>query len=308
MEDIKPSIARGWGTGQLYPILKELQSFGMGSRFLMGEVYFVEANAGDDGYDGLSWDKAKKTLAAAITASNANIAAGSTGWAARNTIFIKGDSVKEDIKIFPSKCDVIGCGSNDAFNKTEIKGAHTETQDGTIMSTGFMNIQFVNDGAAAIFTVANLCGLYFTNCDFIAEADSIHAIHITGTTGHDLRVLNCRLINDEYADKFATAGILVATTTTFWNLVIENSYVEGEIGIQVDATNVYNGLINNNTVKATGITINDVSDDIVVTRNRMISAAAKGTLGNVIVYNAALAADNIVTGNDGTIHCPAETA
>ena len=306
MREIKKHIGQGFGKGELYDVLKQLQDLGLA---VGGEVYFVDCNAGSDGVDdGASWDSPYKTLAYAIGVSNANIAAGAHGWASRNTILIKGDSVKEDLTVPPVKCDVIGVGSNDAFNKTEIKGEHAWTGSGTLMSSGFYNIQFVNDGAAAIFTVASLTGLYFGDCDFIAEADSIHAIHITGANGHDLRVINCRLINDEYADKFATAGILVATTTTFWNLVIENSYVEGEIGIQVDATNVYNGLINNNTVKATGITINDVSDDIVVTRNRMISAAAKGTLGNVIVYNAALAADNIVTGNDGTIHCPVETA
>jgi len=307
MLEISKHIGEGFGKGELFDILTELQLFGMGSRFLMGKVYFVEANAGDDGYDGSSWAKAKKTLAAAITLSNTSIGdADYTGYAARNTIFVKGDSISEDLTVPPVKCDVIGCGSNDAFNKTEIKGKHAWTGSGTLMSSGFINIQFVNDDASAIFTVDSLTGLYFTNCDFIAEADSIHAIHITGATGHDLRVLNCRIINDEYADKFATAGILVATTTTFWNLVIENSYVEGEIGIQVDATNVYNGLINNNTVRATNSTITDTSDDCVVTRNRCITAGSEAADTGIDI-KVLLAADNVVTGSGGTIHVPAET-
>ena len=37
----------------------------------------------------------------------------------------------------------------------------------------------------------------------------------------------------------------------------------------------------------------------------MISAADQATLGNVLDYNAALAANNIVTGSTGTVAAPA---
>jgi len=300
MLEIKHSIGRGFGKGSLYDILKELQLFSAG---IAGKVYFVDANAGDDGNDGSSWNKAYKTLATAITASNANIAAGSSGWASRNTILIKGDSVKEDLTVPPVKCDVIGVGSNDAFNKTEIKGEHAWTGSGTLMSSGFYNIQFVNDGAAAIFTVASLTGLYFGDCDFIAEADSIHAIHITGTTGHDLKVINCRMINDEADDPFDTAAILIATTTTFWNLVIKDSFIEGDIGIKIDTTNLYNGILKDCTVKSQGLTLDDDSDDLVTINNRFITAAAN-TDNDMLDYNVALAVGNIATGATNTNWAP----
>jgi len=297
MLEIKESIAQGFGKGELYPILKQLQNMGIA---VGGEVFFVDCNFGSDtALAGNSWDFPFKTLAYAIGVSNTSIARGAAGWASRNTILLKGDSCKEDLTVLPAKCDVVGVGSNDAFNKTEIKGFHIETQSGTIMSTGFYNLQFVNDSAEAIFAVTACCGLYFGDCDFIAEADSIHAIHIIGDTGHDLRILNCRIINDEYNDKFATAGILVATTTTFWNLVIENSYVEGEIGIQIDTTNLYNGLINNNTVKAAASTITDTSNDCVVSRNRCITAGTNAASTGIDI-NALLASDNRVTGSEGT--------
>ena len=301
MLDIKKSVAQGWGTGGLYDILKELQLFSAG---IKGEVYFVEANAGYDGNDGKSWNKAFKTLATAITASNANIAAGSSGWAARNTIFIKGDAVAEDLTVPPVKCDVIGCGSCDAEGKTRITGAHAWTCSGTVLSSGFYNLTFWNDAATAIFTVATLAGLYFGDCDFVASADAIHAIHITGATGHDFKVNNCRFINDNEADPFDTAAILVATTTTFWNLEIKDSYVEGDIGIKIDTTNMYNAWIDNCTVKAVGVAIDDNSDDVVITNNALISAADQATIGNVLDYNAALAANNIVTGSGATITAP----
>jgi len=277
----------------------------MGLPAISGTVYYVEANAGNDNNDGLSWDKAKKTLASAITASNANIAAGSRGWAARNTIFIKGDSVAEDLTVPPVKCNVIGCGSNDADRKSEIKGEHAWTGSGTLMSSGFFNIQFVNDDASAIFTIANLAGLYFENCDFIAEADSIAAIKITGDTGHDLIVNNCRFRVDSANDPFDTSAIQIETTTTFFNLVIENSYVEGNKGIYIATTNCYDSFINNNIIKAVTLCVDDNSDDVVITNNCMISAADQATLGNVLDYNAALAANNIVTGSTGTVAAPA---
>ena len=301
MIEIKKHIGQGFASGELYDVLKQLQNLGLA---VGGEVYFVDCNAGSDGVDdGASWDTPYKTLAYAIGVSNANIAAGSHGWASRNSILLKGDSCKEDLTVPPVKCDVIGVGSNDAFNKTEIIGEHAWTGSVTLMSSGFYNIQFVNDGAAAIFTVDSLTGLYFGDCDFIAEADSIHAIHITGGTGHDLRVLNCRIINDEYADRFATAGILIATTTTFWNLVIENSYIEGEIGIKIDTTNLYNGLINNCIVRATTLCIDDDSADCVITNSRFIADGAN-TANDMLDYNEKLAAGNIATGETSTNNAP----
>ncbi len=45
-----------------------------------GKVYYVEGNAGDDDNDGLTWNTAYKTLAVAMAASHANIAASSSGW------------------------------------------------------------------------------------------------------------------------------------------------------------------------------------------------------------------------------------
>ncbi len=284
----------------LYDILKSL---GNGMAGIGGKVFFVENNAGKDSYNsgaGESWDKAYKTLAFGIQQSNAEIVTSrlgyGRGWAARNTIFCKGDSIVEDLTVPPVKCDIIGCGSTDAFNKTEIKGEHSWTQSGTLMSSGFYNLQFVNDDASPIFAVANCCGMYFKDCDFIAEADSIHAIHITGTTGHDLKVNNCRMINDEYNDKFDTAAILIATTTTFWNLEIKDNYIEGDIGINIATTSMYNAWIDNNVIKAVDECIKDDSNDIIITRNMLLSAQDSSTLSNVVTGSVLLAAGNIVTG------------
>ena len=301
MIEIKKHIAQGFGKGELYPILVQLQNMGLA---VGGEVYFVDCNFGSDSPQfGNSWSTPFKTLAYAITVSNANIAAGAAGYASRNSILLKGDSCTEDLTVPPVKCDVIGVGSNDSFNKSEIIGEHAWTGSGTLMSSGFYNIQFVNDGAAAIFTVANLTGLYFGDCDFVAEADSIHAIHITGTTGHDLKVINCRMINDEYDDPFDTAAILIATTTTFWNLEIKDSFIEGDIGIKIDTTNLRNGILQNCTVVAEDLCLDDDSQDLLVVKNIFIQKSANST-NDMLDYNVDLAAGNIATGETSTNDAP----
>ena len=302
MITIKKHIGQGFAGGELYDILKQLQQLGIG---IGGEVYFVDANAGSDGADdGKSWERPYKTLSYAITASNANIAADHHGWASRNTILCKGDKIQEDLTTAPSKCDVIGVGSNDAENKTHIEGKQIFTQSGTNMSMGWYNLTFSNDAAEAIFTITTPGGVYFGDCDFVARSDAIHTIHLKGTTGHDFIVDNCRIMNDEYADKFATGGILNAVTTTFWNFLIKNSYVEGEYGITIDTTNLYNGLIDNNIIRATGKVIVDTSDDCLITRNRCFTAADAATITTAITYNSVLACDNLVTGDGETLAAP----
>ena len=305
MLEINKSIEQGFSgkPGGLYDILKQLQNVGIG---VGGEVYFVDNNAGSDGPDdGKSWERPYKTLSYAITASNANIAASHHGWASRNAILIKADAMCEDLTVPPIKCDVIGVGSCDAEGKTRITGEHAWTGSGTVMSSGFYNLTFWNDAATAIFTVATPAGIYFGDCDFVAKEDAIHAIHITGATGHDFKVNNCRFINDEMNDPFDTAAILIATTTTFWNLEIKDSYVEGDIGIKIDATNLYNGWIDNCTVKAVGVTIDDDSADCVVTNNTCISEGNNGTIATVLDITVALAANNKITALTGGMkNCP----
>jgi len=272
-----------------------------------GSCFFVDGNAGLDTNDGLSWDTAFVTLNRAIRASNADIAARPKGWASRNKIYVKGDKITEDLTVAPSKCDVIGVGTCDAENKTHICGCHTFTQSGTIMSMGWYNLTFSNDASTAIMTVADCAGLYFGNCDFVARADSIHAIHITGTNGHDLKIDNCNIINDESNDPFDTAGILIATTTTFWNLEIKNSYIEGDIGLKIDTTNLYNGRLDNCVLKAVTLPLDDDSDDLVWTNNKFISAADATTPDNVVDANVGLGAGNYLTdGTVGTILYPVQ--
>lgn len=297
MYEVKKSIETGQPYG-LYNILKQLQHLGAG---IAGEVYFVDGDDGSDTYDGLSWDNAFKTLAYAITKSNANIVA---NVAARNTIFIRGDLFAEDLTVPPIKCDVIGAGSSDEQNKVKITGEHAWTGSTTNESSGFYNIEFQNDGTAEIFTVATPSGLYFENCIFTAEAACTGAILLTGATGNNFVMKNCWLRNALDNDPFDTAAISI-TVTTFYHMLIENCKIEGDIGINIDSTNMYNGIVNGCTIKATGLVIDDESDDVTYTNNAFITAAAN-TANDMLDWNVALAARNVATGATNTNTAPVE--
>ena len=276
---------------------------GLGMPAISGKVYYVEGNAGLDTQDGLSWDKAKKTLASAITASNANIAAGSSGWAARNTIFCKGDALTEDLTVFPAKCDVVGCGSCDAMNKTRIIGHHIETGDGVIQSTGWYNLEFRQDGTATLFTITTYSGLYFGNCIFTADANCTHAILTSGSCDN-ITIENCWFRNDEDGnDPFHTAAISLVGPV--YNVLIKNNFIQGAIGINIDNAIAYNVWIDNNTIVSTGIIVDDESQLAVITNNALISAAAN-TANNQMDYNVKLAAGNVCTGDTSTNTCPVE--
>ena len=301
MLEVKKSIESGQPYG-LYDILKQLQHLGAG---IAGEVYFVDGNDGSDTYDGLSWDTPFLTLAYAITKSNANIVA---NVAARNTIFIRGDLFAEDLTVPPIKCDVIGVGSSDEQNKVKITGEHAWTGSATNESSGFYNIEFQNDGTAEIFTVATPAGLYFGDCIFTAEAACTGAILLTGSTGNDFVMKNCWLRNALDNDPFDTAAISI-TVTTFYHMLIKDCEIEGDMGINVDSTNVYNGIVRNCLIKAVTFCVDDESDEVVYDTCHFISAVDNTTNNDTIIdWNVALAIKCQVTGSNHTDDMPTVAA
>jgi len=303
MLNIKKSIAQGFGKGGLYDILKELQLFSAG---IQGEVYFVDGNAGDDGNLGKSWDDAFKTLTAAMAVSHANIAASSKGWAARNTIFCKGDTLDEDLTTLAQKTDIIGVGSCDDQPRCRITGTHLIPTTYVYAGCRFFNMAFIDDGASACFSFVDQAGIEFHDCDFWQVGTGTYGISFSGNCSR-IKIKGCRFLGQlTGSSTFSAAAIRDADTTTY-GLEISNCYITGAIGIDCNATTVYDGLIKDNVIVATGLVIDDESNDLVIVNNRLISAAAKGTIGNVIDYNAAIGAGNILTGSDGTINVPSCT-
>lgn len=308
MIDIKPSIATGWGKGQLYPILKELQQFGMGLAGIQGEVYFVENNAGYDGNDGRSWDKAFKTLSAAITASNTNIAASSKGWAARNTIFCKGDRIVEDLTVFPTKCDVIGVGSCDAFKMCTISGNHAPVTT-TYYGTRWINMRFEPAASGDIITLTNAgSGCEFNSCEFEGVFGAITAPSAIDSTAHHLlKILNC-----DFAGAFSGDVIDIGAGQASGTRIIGNRINGGaDNGIVITGVATvdnlgWRGIIAHNEI--------EVADKVIDTRatsvfncydNICISGEAIGASSYVI--DLTYAARNCITGAGVSVYVPSLT-
>lgn len=245
-----------------------------------------------------------------MAASQTNmVSGGAPVWASRNTIFCKADRFDEDLTALCKKTNIIGVGSCDANPRPGLIGTHV-ISEATSSATSyigchFYNFEFLDDGATSNWTIDHMTGIEFHKCVFVATAGGTHAITVTDIS--HFRVINCDFRPGNTGTMYATATILIGDITTAY-VEILNNRIWGTIGIDIDNTNAYNMLIKDNFIRATGLCIDDESNDAVIIGNRMISAADQSTLGNVIDYNAALAVDNILTGSGGTIHCPAETA
>lgn len=245
---------------------------------ISGKQYFVAGNYGSDGNTGLSWDDAFKTVAAAITASNANIAASSRGWAARNTIFISGDYFDEDLVAFPAKCDVIGVGSYDANLMPGLYGNHAPVNTSDYGSRWF-NVMFTSGAVASpLITLTNAAsGPAFVKCKFRANAATTTGITATAVPG--LQVLNC-----DFDGAFATAYISVAAGEAGGLRIVGNTMVDAAaVGILVNSatTASWAAVIKDNFIQAATITIDDNSDLMYVINNELISLAAGATVGTM---------------------------
>ena len=297
MIDIKPSIATGWGKGQLYPILKELQQFSIGTAGLQGEVFFADSNTGYDGNDGSTWDKAFKTVAAAITKSEAN-----RGRYTRNTIFIRGD-FDETLSAFPSKCDLIGVGTKSHYPMARIIGTQVPTSTG--YGTRLINIWWEAEAASPIITFT-AAGTHIINCWFkaIATAGTTTATHaITIDNPIDVLIQGCSF-TPNLGTPFSTAAIaLTSAGGATDNCRIIGNDIYGAIGIHITAPvgSYQHCLIKDNFIHATTFCVDDNSNQWHIVGNRMITLTTKA---GGYDYNAALACDNVLTGSDGSQNLP----
>jgi len=269
-----------------------------------GSCFFVDGNAGLDTNDGLSWDTAFVTLNRAIRASNADIAARPKGWASRNKIYVKGDAIDEDLTVAPSKVDIIGVGSCDAQPMARLLGTQAFTSAGAVR---FFNFEFWNDSADANFTFTTCDGIEFHNCKFSAygtgATPATHALRWVGATGSDVVIENCIFRPMNTGSKYSTAAISLEQTTLN-GCVIRNNIIDGTIGINIDSTNVRQTYIDNNLIVATTFPIDDESDLVIVTKNRMITAGDGTTLETVLDTNLALSAGNVLTSSNGCVEVP----
>jgi hypothetical protein len=299
---IMPTLQGGVGGGPI-----SINSEGAIMRQGVGREFFVAGNWGSDSNEGDSWDAPFLTLAAAITANNADVAADKYGWATRNRIYISADTTTETLVAFPNKCDVIGVGSYDANDKPGITGLHAPVNAGNY-GTRFYNIWFKATAVASpIVTLASTSsGCQFIGCTFDGAAGTT-TMGISATASPFLKVIDC-----EFFGPFATGYILFGAGEAA-STVIEGCKMGGSSGYGVKFTSTttssYPSYVKDNiiSVVTTGIVLDDDSDLIYTVGNRGANAA---TLNNyagrtgICDLNEDRAIDNIFTGADISVRVP----
>jgi len=268
--------------------------------------YFVDVNAGLDTNDGLSWSTPLKTIAPAIVLSNANIASGAVGWAARNAIYFKGDNneaAKETLITLPSKCDVIGVGSYDHRSYPVMIGNHV-IGAGAYMGTRFINMGFRSLTAGGVIFTAptTTSGLQFIGCYFDGRTTTPATKAIVLTAVEEAAIIGCKFIG-----KYSTTTIDIGTGSSRALLIKGNQIESGAIGITVHASMTCAdavAMILNNVFSVVTLVIDENSDKVVIGGNRGTTSAAQ-TLALILDYNSALAYDNIITSATVTSIYPA---
>ena len=269
--------------------------------------YFVDGNVSASG-TGLTWATAFKTLSEAILASNTSIAlSDNRWWARRNRIFACGDmELDEDLTVLPEKCDVIGVGT-DLWPYPRFIGNHTIAA--ATPGVRFINMGFVDEaGDSDVFTIPAGChGLSFIGCHFWPKGDAGNTskgLTITDCVG--VRIVDCQfdLQNGNATHIFATA-INMAGSTFMYDLLIENCHITATIGIAIADGNLLGSLIRNNVIRATGLTIDDNSDECQIIDNRLISDGASDTSAACATFdfNLLLAVGNRITASDDYNAC-----
>lgn len=294
MATVKAITAAGW--------LKDINdNFGVMNPY-SGSVYFVDANAGSDTNGGTSWDDAFKTLAVALAASHANIAASSKGWAARNKIYVKADQTAdddgEDLTKLAQKTDIIGVGSVDHLMGARIIGNHV------IDATSYMGCRFINmifkapAAGGDLFTIpTQQSGITFENCVFDATSTAAAGGAIIATAVESLTIKNC-LFMGQFADAVIEIGAGASNS-----LLIENNVIEGaDVGVEINASAtcaVRAGRVLSNVINTTKECIKDSSGKFYVHKNMCVTGNAKGAAGaGAIVAGAKMMLGNKISASD----------
>jgi hypothetical protein len=246
------------------------------------------------------------TLSEALAVSHANIALGGyehRNWAGRNTIFVKADSITEDLVLFADKTDVIGVGAKDSYDMPCIVGNHVPTNG---MSTRFFNVQFRGDlttGADIITLASTSSGIVFNGCYFNGWSATVATGGVVAVASPRLRIENCKFIGG-----FSDAAIDLGAGDGNGTMIKDNTIQATGIGIKVNSgftcTNEQ-AFIDRNVIRATGLVIDENSDTIVVTNNTGVSGGAFGATSHDV--GTALSAGNIITGSDVTGTVPFAT-
>lgn len=260
-----------------------------------GGVYYVDGNVAATGNG--SPDHPYATLAEAIVASDAAMAlATNRWWARRNRIYAVGDTLSEDLVKFPTKCDVIGCGSYDANVKPGLSGMHVPV--GESYGTRFFNVHFkAHAHAAPVITLTNATsGLHLVECTIDGTAGTMTS-GILSTASPFLEVINCDFIGT-FVTSYITFGAGEAGRTRIMGNRMLGTAAKG-IVVPGTTTASWMPLIQDNTIMATGKPIDDAASIFFVVNNRLMTDINIATTTDGYTFDLSQACGNILTGLNG---------
>lgn len=289
-------------------------SSGFGTPNPPGGVWYVDSNAGNDSYDGLSWKTALKTIAVAGAKAQARTFADKFGWAGRQTIYYAGDNNTEVLLLLPDKTDIIGMGSCDGNDFPVLVGAQLPVA-GTVSpystarpgsrGTRFINMGFREEAGVCFTVPTTASGIRFIGCTFLGSAAGTTGILATAST--DLAIIGCRFTSWHDAGGWSTAAISLGTGTANRTIIedniIENAATNGGKGILVNSGRSGHGsYIRNNQIDCTTVCIDDDSNTFYVSGNRGSSEAAEGD--TCCDISARLSCDNLFNASDALTAYP----
>ena len=238
-----------------------------------GGVYYVDGNVAATG--GGSPDHPYATLAEAIAASDAAMALSTNRWwARRNRIYACGDTLTEDLVKFPTKCDVIGCGSYDGNTQCGLYGHHAPV--GECYGARFYNIHFkAKAHASPVITLTNATsGLQIHSSTFDGTLGTM-TIGIQATASPFLVVNDCDFVGT-FVTSYITFGAGEAGRTRILNNRMLGTAAKGIVA-PAQTTASWMPLIQGNTIMATGKPIEDAASIFFVVNNRLMTDINIGT-------------------------------
>lgn len=281
-----------------------MEPFSAGTLGGAPSVFYVDGNVVSSG-NGLSWLSAVKTLTEGLALAHAYMStSGNRAWAQRATVYCCGDYLNEDLVILAEKSDIIGVGTTNSFDRCGLQGLHVPVTT-NCWGSRWYNMHFENDSAGAIWTLTSVsAGIKFLDCTF-ASRDATDTIAVKATAVGFMEISGCHWAAGP--EKFTTTAIDILAGDAA-DTVIKNNFIVGTIGIRINGSTTAtagNITIDNNVIRATGLTIDDDSDLAIVTNNMCISAAAYGS--SAFDFNLARACNNVVTGNNDTKKVPIDS-
>lgn len=219
-------------------------------QYILGTQYFVSANDGNDSNAGTSPDKPLATIQAAIDLANALI-----DWAAtpmkRQVIWVEPGVYAENLT--PGYyVDIVGLGIRGTDQMAEIHPTTGSVMTGTLLGSGFHNLQFeAMEASTPIFDIGICNNSVFKGCVFALGANVAGVVAIDTENCTHLGVFDCDFESGQLQDlayafyhrgganKFAhncryignrifaqTCGVWIQNTCTNSQMILQKNFIK----------------------------------------------------------------------------------